>query len=404
MLLLLFLILLVAFLTLIAQPAQGQTYRVIYNFTGGIDGGYSYGGLSIDAAGNLYGTTCGTPCNGSGNVPGTVFKLTKTRSGWVFSTLYVFHAGDAPTGRVVFGPDGTLYGTTVYGGGFGTVFNLGPSRSVSPNVFGTWTKTDIHVFDLSDGGWPQVGDLLFDNRGNIYGVACRGGSYDAGVAYELTPSWGGWTQTVIHTFTGDDGSCPVGTLALDSYGNLYGTAWQGGLGSGTVFELLRSGWTENMLHNFQGGPDGAAPIGGVLLDGSAVIVTASLQGTGGGGTAEWLNDGLFYYDFQGTSDNYNGPWGTLVGTSTDLYGTTYGDGSHSKGSVFNLQGCAGWGYTSLHDFSGPDGAYPGANVMFDADGNMFGTTSQGGAYGYGVVFEITRAKGSGTGASSNCSQ
>jgi uncharacterized repeat protein (TIGR03803 family) len=383
---------LTAIMTLTTQSMQAQTYRVIHNFTGGIDGGYPYGGLTLDAAGNLYGTTCGVCPSGTGNIPGTVFKLLKRGSSYVFSTLYVFPGEPGPTGRVIFGPDGTLYGTTFQGGtGSGSVFNLKPPPTASPNILGGWIETDI-----SNGGNPEVADLVFDNQGNIYGVACTGGDFGAGSVFELTTSSGGWSETVLYSFTGGaDGVCPLGTLVFDASGNLYGTAWEGGgSGYGTVFELMRSGssWTEQTLHSFQGGTDGATPIGGVLMDNSALIVSTTQQGSAGGGTVAWLNNSLFHYDLPGTSDYYNGPWGTLVGTSTDLYGTTFGDGAYGKGSVFNLYGCAGWGYTSLHDFSGPDGANPGANVIFDRDGNMFGTTSQGGAYGYGVVFEITPAQ------------
>jgi uncharacterized repeat protein (TIGR03803 family) len=270
----------------------------------------------------------------------------------------------------------------------------------------------VYYFGGAAGMFPQLADLLFDNQGNIYGVTCEGGSQppnDYGVVYELTPSSGGWSETVIHAFTGDDGACPLGSLVFDANGNLYGTTWQGGASYyyGTVFELMRSGsgWLLDTLHTFAGGTDGATPISGVLLDGNAVIATTTQQGAADGGTAAWLNNNLFHYDFPGTSDYYNGPWGTLVGTSTDLYGTTFGDGAYGKGSIFHLQGCAGWGYTSLHDFAGPEGANPAANVLIDRNGNMFGTTSQGGAYGYGVVFEITMAQQSdGLHRDSGCSQ
>jgi uncharacterized repeat protein (TIGR03803 family) len=387
---------LVLLVAITAHPAQGQTYQVLHNFTGGVDGGYPFGGLTVDASGSLYGTTCGGAC---GNSPGTVFKLIKKGSHYVFSTLYIFPGDPGPSGRVIFGPDGTLYGTTFQGGSdsSGTVFNLTPPATASPNVFGGWTETDIHVFGSGgDGSSPQIGDLVFDNQGNIYGVACGGGASGAGAAYELTPSSGGWSETILYSFTGGaDGLCPLGTFIFDGLGNLYSTAWQGGgSGYGTVFELTRSGssWQEQTLHSFQGGADGATPIGGVLMDYSALIVSTTQQGSAGGGTVAWLNNSMFQYQLPGAPGTYSGPWGTLVGTSTDLYGTTYADGAYSQGSVFNLAGCAGWGYTSLHDFSGPDGAYPAANVILDSDGDLFGTTSQGGAYGYGVVFEITPAQ------------
>lgn len=186
---LLFLIFLFLFLTLTAQPAQGQTYRVIHNFTGRSDGGSPAAGLTMDQNGNLYGTTltgghigiCGLRrpigC-------GTVFKLSKRDSGWVLTPLHDFQGGNdgaGPWARVIFGPDGNLYGTTSAGGdlaegcisnddlGCGTVFKLSPPSRTPPNTLNSWTETVLHRFNGTDGAGPGFGDLVFDRAGNVYG-------------------------------------------------------------------------------------------------------------------------------------------------------------------------------------------------------------------------------------------
>ncbi len=119
MLLLLFLIFVLLFMILTVQPAQAQTFTVIHAFTGGLDGGYPVAGLTMDRAGNLYGTTCGRLCGLEDVNPGTVFKLSKKGPSWVFTPLYAFRGGSDganPYARVVFGPDGSLYGTTYWEG------------------------------------------------------------------------------------------------------------------------------------------------------------------------------------------------------------------------------------------------------------------------------------------------
>ncbi len=142
MLMLLFLMFVLLFISLTAQSVQAQTYTVIHNFTGGQDGANPYAGLTIDRAGNLYGTA-----SGGGLGFGTVFKLSKSRAGgWILTPLYLFLGGDGtytPTTGVIFGPDGSLYGTTPQGGqnGGGTAYNLRPAAHALPNVGGDWTDT-----------------------------------------------------------------------------------------------------------------------------------------------------------------------------------------------------------------------------------------------------------------------
>ena len=221
--------------------AQRQwTETTLYAFQANIhgsDGAYPYGDLVFDKAGNLYGTTQmgGTAFNG------TVFKLTYSNGSWKESILYNFSGGGdggMPLGGLIFDTAGNLYGTTQGGGaGYGTVFELTPSH-------GSWVETVLLTFTNADGAYPE-GDLVFDAAGNLFGTAANGGKAGCGPTcgsvFELTPnSGGGWTEKVLYKFTGGkDGAIPLSTLMLDSAGNLYGTAFVGGNKyDGVVFKIV----------------------------------------------------------------------------------------------------------------------------------------------------------------------
>ena len=392
---------------ILLQSAQAQTYQVIYNFSGGLDGAYPQAGLT-ERGGTLYGTA-----NQGGSFNrGTVFKLAHSGSGWIFSPLYSFTGrgdGSAPIAGVVFGHDGTIYGTTEFGGqncgvGCGTVFHLRPPVSVCKSALCPWTETVLYQFSgSSDGANPGYGDLTFDQAGNIYGTTVFGGVNAQGVVYELTPSGGGWTERAIHTFTGprNDGANPYSSVVFDPAGNLYGTTFLGGAGGyGTVFQLTPSGsgWTENILYSFQDSSDGGQPFGGVVLDNAGNLYAAtSTGGSGNGGTVyELAHSGGGWtfgvlYSFTGLGDQ-PGPNGSLtMDAAGNLYGTTTKDGAQGAGTVFKLTPSGGgWTETDLYDFpGGSQGGVPYGSVLIDASGNLYGTASQGGTHGYGVIWEIT---------------
>ena len=282
-----------------SQPAQAQTFSVIHTFSGGSDGG-DPAGLTIDGAGNLYGTAV---AGGTGY--GTVYKLKPSGSKWVLNPLFSFNSsdGDAPEAPVIFGPDGALYGTTHSGGsgtctinghtGCGVVFRLQPSASACKTALCPWTETVLYAFSGgADGAWPAFGSVIFDQTGNIYGTTysggmglCGGSGYMCGTVYELTPSSGGWTKSVLYTFAGaPDAGTPGNGVIFDSAGNLYSTTEFGGLyDQGTVFQLVPStgGWTENLLHSFQAGTDGGYTIVGLIFDLSGNLYGATpLRGHG----------------------------------------------------------------------------------------------------------------------------
>jgi len=406
----------IAFLLIVVatQAAQAQTYQVIYNFPNGAN---PEAGLTMDAGGNLYGTTAG---NGVGGNVGTVFELIHRGSGWTLNPLYSFKDdgsdGATPTARVLFGPNGALYGTTSAGGGSGcggvgcgTVFSLRPSPTACKTALCPWTETVLYRFAGSpDGATPGYGDLAF-RAGNIYGTTINGGDSNEGVVYELTPSGSGWTESVIYRFTqgaGTDGFEPFAGVIFDTAGNLYGTTYGGGsLLGGTVYQLTPSGsgWTENILDNFvHGGTGPDFPIGGLIFDGSGNLYGATPYGginrrgvvyeltpSGGG----WTESDL--YAFNGTV----GPYCSLtLDPGGNLYGTTYEEGIVNGGcplgcgTVFKLTQTGGnWTETDLYDFTGinGDGTQPISNVVFDSGGNLYGTTTFGGSHNGGIVWEIT---------------
>ena len=240
------------FLLLAALQLQAQTFTVLHSFSGP-DGAEPYAGLTIDRGGNFYGAAAhggntGGPCQAEGC--GTVFKLTHTGSGWALSTLLKFNGqngGDGliPLGRVSFGPDGVLYGTTSCCSG-GTVFSLQPPANRCASISCPWTETVINRFGYLNGAIP-VGDLAFDAAGNIYGTTSSGGDYKrcgglgCGEVYQLARS-AGWTENILYEFMdGADGEYPYSGVVVDESGTIYGTAPQDGNAFGLVFELSRQG-------------------------------------------------------------------------------------------------------------------------------------------------------------------
>ena len=408
------------------RAVQAQTYQVIHNFMGGVDGAEPTFGLTIDATGTLYGTTF----EGDAGT-GTAYKLAYKSTGWALTPLYVFtvnNNGVIPYSTLVIGRDGKLYGTTGFGGingpcvayghtGCGTVYTLQIPITFCHTTYCPWTETPLYKFSgYSDGSNPYGATLVFDAAGNLYGTTFAGGggscAVGCGVVFKLTPSGGGtWTESTVYTFMGGgDGASPWAGITLDQAGNLYGTTSAGGAyGNGTIYELSPSGsgWTEKTLHSFQTLQDGGSPYAGLIFDHSGNLYGATQYGgSGGGGTVFELTPSggswtyAVLYNFIGSGGGRaKGPVANLVmDTGGNLYGTTAGDGTYRFGSVFKLtNGTGGWTYTSLHDFTdGLDGGSPRSNLVFDAAGNIYGTASTGGTGNpvtcvgnCGVVWQIT---------------
>lgn len=381
--------------TVASSALAAPKYKVLHAFAAGRGGGGLWGSLALDSKGNLYGTTSG----GGDYGYGTVFELMQHPDGkWTHSVLHSFENdgpdGADPTGGLILDAAGNLYGTTTFGGAYyyGSVFEMvrqssgwketvlhsfefnshgccpyaGVAMDEAGNLFGTasvafklspgadgWKETVLHDFtgESGDGEEPIAG-LILDAAGNVYGTTQHGGGSSncgggCGTAYQLSPSSKGkWKETVLHRFQArQDGAFPgVGALAIDSASNLYGTT-----DAGTIFELspgVEGRWKFAVLYTITGGSNGTEPSAGVVLD-----------------------------------------------KAGNLYGTTIAGGSPQCdcGVVYKLApGSKGkWNYAVLHTFVGSDGAQPDANLILDSEGNLYGTTATGGAGGYGVAFELT---------------
>jgi uncharacterized repeat protein (TIGR03803 family) len=433
--------------------------KVLYSFQGGTnDGSVPAGGVVFDSQGNLYGaTTDGGPatCKPIGGACGTVFQLTPPAhkgGSWTEALIYQFHgkgSNDAsvPNGGLIWDAAGNLYGVTAYGGtggcvllgapaGCGAVYELSPPKQKG----GAWTETILYSFPTAKQGYVPNGNLVFDSAGNLYGATVFGGGKGTtcnkfyqycGAVFELSPpktKGGKWTEKVLHSFKGvapgaqfGDGANPNGGLVLDSNGAVYGATYSGGnnncnyedeIGCGTAFKLMPpstkgGAWTEKQLHVFTAGGDGASPNGGLILD-----ANGALYGTGGGGadhgqgvvfrlkgtrSGRWKDTTLYHFPSNG--QNGSSPLaGLILDAKGNLYGTASGGSPVGDGTVFRLRpvGDQSWECATLYDFKGtPDGSWPASSLIFDAAGNLYGTTKESGTgqecgnYGCGTVFEVS---------------
>jgi uncharacterized repeat protein (TIGR03803 family) len=394
-----------------AASADAQTFKTLYTFTGGADGSNPSGELPVfDQQGNLYNNTRYGGAYGAG----TVFQLTPNLDGtWTESVLYSFTGGSDGGYPILdgltFDAAGNLYGSANQGGRYG----LGVVYKLAPNSDGTWTESVLHQFTGRNDGNSPFGKLIFDTAGNLYGVS-GDGKFGCGTVFQLTPGTNGrWTFHVIHQFEHRPACDPWAGLASDTSSNLYGTTrneWHTGDGCsnppndcGTVFKLTPTAdgkWTYKVIHKFSGGKGGSDPAVPALIfdDAGALYGTTSRQGRYDSGVLFKLTPGtndkwsyrVLHQFKRGTDGLY--PEGHLVrDPSGTLYGSALTGGTYNHGTVFKLAPNTNgtWTFTVLHAFDGGDGDEPQGGLVRDAAGNLYGETSAGGAYGAGVVFEIT---------------
>jgi uncharacterized repeat protein (TIGR03803 family) len=323
-------------------PAQAQTETILHDFTGGSDGGEPMGRLTPDAAGNFYGTT------------------------------------------------------DIGGLGYGTVYKL------SPNGSGGWSETVLHAFtNWLDGGYPFFTSLIFDSQGNLYGTTTGGGPTGHGVAFELSPKGTRWMETVLYSF-GRNGSVgcadPWGGMILDSAGNLYGACLNSGFPqTEAIFQLSQSNgvWKQKVIYNYDSAADNNGG-GGLTMDTngnifavlSAAYESPSVVELSPSGTGGWNPTVLHTFGKSIYPESV-----PVLDQAGNVYGTTQAGGAYNTGTVYELgPGQNGkWTEKILYSFKGSktEGSAPYGGIVFDASGNIYGTTTFGGQSNAGTVYELT---------------
>jgi uncharacterized repeat protein (TIGR03803 family) len=395
------------FFLLLISAAQAQQFQVIHDFMNRGDGGDPYSGLT-PFHGKFFGTTSGTvfslESEGSSWILNTLFNLPGypySGGSWIMAKVVV-----GPDGALY----GTTYEGGVLDGcahdnGCGVVFKLQPPATFCHAVQCFWKQTVLHTFTGGADGGNPISEVVFDRAGNLYGTTPYGGNtacpYGCGVVYKMMPSAGGWTQIVIYNFTGgSNGAHPSSGLIFDQAGNLYGAADEGTGQAGIIYELTPSngGWTETVLHNFQPATDGAGPQYSLVADASGNMYGVTYGGgpASGGTVYEWSPSGggtfSVLYSFGLAYGEPSSPSGTPVFDGAgNLYGTTShgGTGFLNFGTVYKLSPSSqGWKETDLHTFIGNDGIFPFCSVVLDQQGRLYGTASMGGGC-CGTVWQLT---------------
>lgn len=424
-------------MVLVAGPhAAAQTEHVLFRFSAQQNGGtYPEGGVTFDAAGNLYGTTQygGTgACLLDGEIPGCgiVYEITaQAGNEWKEKVLHSFAKngkdGEEPYhSALVFDAAGDLFGLASAGGasidcngGDSGVAGCGAAFEMLPTSTGFSAPVIIHSFDGNDKGIDgQIpgGNLIFDSAGNLYGTTYQGGTniQGYGMAFQLIPEAGGsWYERYMYSFqhNGKDGEYPVGGLVFDAAGNLYGLTSEGGkYGLGAAYELTpnANGWHEQVIYSFGNGTDPSEPVGSLIIDKNGNLYGVTTEGgVNNAGTVFELKPGTggtwtvaTLYSFEKVNNFLVGPNGPLaMDGSGNLYGTTQNGGTgacngEGCGTVYELSESDGnWSATILYNFGADgDGINPSSGLTFGPSGtSLYGVTANGGASGYGTVYEIT---------------
>jgi len=396
-----------------AASAWASSETILYNFcsqSGCTDGYVPIGSLVADSSGNhLFGTTY----QGGANNLGEVFELTNSGGTWTQTVLYSFtgvnnNDGQNPYAGLILDSAGNLYGTTLYGGpnNQGTVFQLSKSGS-------TWTETVLHAFqDISgsDGYYPYD-SLVLDASGNLYGTTQAGGKFGGGTIFTLKASGGKFKYKLLRSFavSASTAYSPYGALVVNpKNGYLYGTTYYGGLiwNAGAVYQLRQvSGiWVFSVIYNFLGDSLGQYSECGLAVDSAGNLYGTNFQGgdfnfgdvfklTPNGN--KWTQKVI--YSFKGYAKK-DGEYPYFAGLTLDangnLYGTTYQGGSSAAnnlnyGTVYKV--AAGSNKeTVLYSFltSSGDGYNPYHQAIL-VNGKLYGTTNSGGAHGGGIVYQVT---------------
>jgi len=364
-----------------SRHVPGYTYTVLHAFAGmPNDGDGSGAEVTLDSAGNIYGTTDWGGTYGSLNGYGTIFEVAADGTESLLHSFGGTGDGTTPDGAVTIESNGDMYGTTIGGGasGNGIIWKLAAD--------GTYTV--LHNFTADESNFAR-GKLIQDKKGNFYGSDLFGGANGDGTVFRFNAKG---KVKVLYTFTGlNDGEFPEHGVVSDRAGNLYGvTAFGGADGNGTIYKIAKDG-TFSVLYTFTGGADGGFPYGGLAIDkGGNLYGSADDGGTDGVGTVfELASDGTYtvLYNFTDGSDGAN-PEGDMLLVGKSLYSTTTGGGDSSCicGVIYEVTGKGK--EKVLEAFTPTSGNEYSAGLTL-ANGVLYGTTQNGATGDNGVVFSLT---------------
>jgi uncharacterized repeat protein (TIGR03803 family) len=383
-------ILILALILALAIPSTAQTFTSLHSFVG-TDGSNPYAGLIQSTSGKLFGTTSA----GGAFSGGTVFTVT---TGGTVASLYSFCKlascadGTDPRSPLVQATNGKFYGVT-FGGGpfdsFGTIYQITNSGTL------TTLYTFCQLSECTDGDVPY-GGMVQALNGLLYGTTYGGGAHAGGTVFSIKTTGG--TPAILYSFCSlsdcADGSAPQATLIQGTDNNFYGSTYYGGEFTyyGNVFKVSAAG-AFTSLHSFDG-TDGDEPIGGLTqaIDGN-YYGTTQVDGVNGYGTVYKITSGgtlttLYNFCVSSTCPDGSFPEDPLVqGTDGNLYGTTFSGGAFGKGTIFSIT-TAGV-LTTLHSFDNTDGGQPWAGMVQDTNGTFYGTTYSGGTSNLGTVYSLS---------------
>lgn len=363
-----------------APALKDPTYTDLYKFQGGADDGCNPGAkVTLDAAGNIYGTT--DFCDPYGDGDGVVYKLAPDGT----ETILHFFTGPAdgaqPDGAITLMRNGDMYGTTTSGGAndSGTLFEITKKGKFKV----------LHDF-TSDDGSEARGNLYRDKAGNFYGTALFGGADGSGTVFKYGADG---SFTVLHTFTGGaDGEFPEHGVVADAAGNLFGvTAFGGASGEGSVFKIDTAG-NFSTVYSFTGGADGGFLYGGLAIDSDGTLYGSTGNGgTSNAGTVFKLTPGgtlTTLYNFTGGTDGAS-PEGDMLLAGKNLYSTANagGDPSCQCGVVYKVT--AKGKEKVLHTFTGTDGSGYSAGLVLK-NGTFYSTVQYGANLQNGAVYSLTK--------------
>ncbi len=368
-----------------AIPAETtMTLDTLASFSGS-DGSATQSGLIKDSAGDLFGAAPGGGAYGYG----AVYEVAAGSGAVTDLASFQYGSFFDPIGNLVEDSRGDLFGIANRGGaeGDGVVYEL---------TAGSGTLAEIASFDGTNGSFGGVEEagLVIDSQGDLYGTTYEGGAHNDGTVFEIVAGSG--AITTLASFNGSDGEAPNGGLLLDQSGDLFGTTFLGGAHQdGTLFEIAAGSGTITTLTSFSGGLF-TGPAGALVEDSGGNFFGTTLSGgSDGDGTIYEVaaRSGSVTTLATFNAENGSDPEGGVVLDSRgDLFGTTVYGGAYNDGTVFELAAGSST-IATLVTFKGSNGANPMRSLTTDASGHLFGTTWIDGANGYGTVFEVSPSTG-----------